>query len=183
MHDILPLFLEDPMTSLASQAKALGIPETDIQRICMETDCRLRLVFPAETRQLELIRRLARNTTEKTPGLDSDAAYDIALALDEACTNVISHAYGTHDPSALIEAEIRISSKDVTIILTDHGVHGHSFHPDKLPPPDIKALYTNPKPGGLGFHLIKKIMDELSYEKGPDNANRLTMKRYLSRSG
>ncbi|TWI77390.1 serine/threonine-protein kinase RsbW [Desulfobotulus alkaliphilus] len=183
MHDAFPSFLEDPMTTLAHQARALNIPEGDIQKICMEKDCRLRLVFPAETRQLELIRRIARSTAEITTGLDSDTADDIVLALDEACTNVIVHAYGPHAPDAFIEAEIRISSKDVTIILTDQGVHGRGFHPEKLPPPDIKALFTHPKPGGLGFHLIKTIMDEVRYEKGPGSTNRLTMKRYLSRSG
>ncbi|MCW7753577.1 ATP-binding protein [Desulfobotulus sp. H1] len=180
---VLSFLAEDTMQALETQAAILGIQENDIREIRIEKECRIRMIFPAETRQLELIRRLAHSTASQAPGLDPQTADDISLALDEACTNIMAHAYDRHSHQKIIEVELSISSDSITIILTDQGESGRCFEPEKLRPPDMDALRVTPIPGGLGFHLIRKIMDAVTYEKGPGQPNRLTMKRYIHRPG
>ena len=176
-------FSDDPLLLLEAQGQALGISHEELRRIRMERELRITILFPAETRQLELIRRVTQNTTAVIPGLARETADDIALALDEACTNVIRHAYGNTHRDPLIEAEIHISSQAVTIVLTDEGEQGRAFHPSQIQPMDMAALRLHPKAGGLGFHLIRKIMDEVHYENEPGKPNRLTMRRYITRQG
>lgn len=173
-------FPDETQSFLKHQGLALGIPEGDLTAIQMKKECRLTLVFPAETRQVELIRRLARKTASEIPTVDTDTANDIALALDEACNNVVRHAYGSQEKVGQIEAEIRFSSRDITIILKDEGEGGRLFNPDPFKPLDIQALRQHPKAGGLGLHLIRKIMDEVHYERKEGKQNQLTMKRYLA---
>lgn len=91
---------------------------------------------------------------------------EIVLSVDEALTNVIRHAYtGVRGPIRLI---FRDSKEKTEIVIEDYG---KKFDPTLVPKPDL----PREKPGGLGVHLIRTIMDELIYDKNFLEGNRLCM--------
>jgi anti-sigma regulatory factor (Ser/Thr protein kinase) len=62
-------------------------------------------------------------------------------------------------------------------VLNDRG---KQFDPRSVPPPDLEADVENRKIGGLGVHLINRLMDEVSYSFDDRSGNTLTMKKRLS---
>lgn len=102
-----------------------------------------------------------------------DDIFHIELACDEACTNIIEHAYAGEDQGP-IEVTWVITSDSFTIILTDQG---QSFNPTAIPAPptpqELKNLdeLENVKVGGLGLHFMKKLMDKVifTFEEGKGN--------------
>ncbi len=102
--------------------------------------------------------------------LGEQEAFACRLALDEACVNIIEHAYA-NDPGGEIEMLIKAAPGHCTIRLTDYG---HSYDPATLPPPQIGSNLESVRPGGLGLFLMQQVMDEVTYTAGPDG-NSLSM--------
>lgn len=99
---------------------------------------------------------------------------EITLAVDEACTNVIKHAY-KGDPESKFEVKIIGSGKEFEIVVRDWGA---SFKPEEVPVPNIREKVKRHKAGGLGIFLMRKLMDAVEYqEKG--SANEVRLVRYL----
>jgi serine/threonine-protein kinase RsbW len=99
------------------------------------------------------------------------------LALDEALTNVMTHAFtdgGRH------EIEVRIEFRDgaLTATVSDDG---HPFDPLSQPPPDIHTPLEERKIGGLGIHLIRSMMDAVEYRR-TNGRNHLTFRTHASTS-
>ncbi len=92
------------------------------------------------------------------------------LALEEAATNVIMYAYPEGEKG---KAELKMELKDGQIlsILSDSGT---PFDPLQRPDVNLDVSLEERKIGGLGIHLIKKIMNEVHYEY-TDGKNVLTM--------
>jgi anti-sigma regulatory factor (Ser/Thr protein kinase) len=115
---------------------------------------------------------------EKVLGqLDVDPVSEnkVHLVIDEACTNIIKYAYGESvGPVKLVMA---INRDELVIVLNDRG---KQFDPRSVPPPDLEADVENRKIGGLGVHLINRLMDEVSYSFDDRSGNTLTMKKRLS---
>ncbi|MBN1304064.1 MAG: ATP-binding protein [Anaerolineales bacterium] len=107
-------------------------------------------------------------------GLDERQVYAVQLSTDEACTNVIEHAYGGEcdDP---IEVTCNVHYGGLTVIIRDHG---RVFDPGSVPEPDLKAGLAERGIGGLGVYLIRKMMDKIEFESSPQNGNVLTMVKY-----
>jgi serine/threonine-protein kinase RsbW len=61
--------------------------------------------------------------------------------------------------------------------------HGKPFDPASVPEPNVKADLSERKIGGLGMYLMRKLMDEVSYESSPETGNILTMIKRLGDSG
>ena len=107
-------------------------------------------------------------------GFDDKEISEIILAVDEACTNVIKHAY-KGNPEAKFEVRIAASGIEFAVIARDWGA---SFRPEEVPVPNIKQKTKVHKAGGLGIFLMRKLMDTVEYqEKGAANEVRLV--RYL----
>jgi anti-sigma regulatory factor (Ser/Thr protein kinase) len=102
--------------------------------------------------------------------LDEQEAYQCKLAVDEACSNIIRHAYGG-DPTGEFAVAIRIDSGVCEIQFTDYG---EPYDPQDIPPPAIGNTIEDARPGGLGLYLIRSVMDEVRYTPGPQG-NRLVM--------
>ncbi|MGI6249849.1 MAG: ATP-binding protein [Anaerolineaceae bacterium] len=97
--------------------------------------------------------------------------YQIELAVDEACANVIDHAYlGEGKGSILIRVET--SENALRIQLEDQGIQ---FCPDEVPEPDLVSPLEARKERGLGVYTIRKVMDQVIYDCLDDGVNRLTM--------
>lgn len=131
--------------------------------------------YVAEEAQLDGIRRFVQETC-RTTSLTPKDINSVLLALEEACTNVIRHAYlygqGT------IRIHIAVESDRVVFSLFDRG---RSFDFDRAGAPDLGRYVQTGRKGGLGIYLIRKIMDEVDYRTIGDE-NRLRMVKTLPRS-
>ena len=110
-------------------------------------------------------------------GFNDDDIGKISLAVDEACTNVIKHAYGFDHSKALTITVI--PGKDfLEILITDTGKR---FDPEKLSTPDMKEYMAHYRKGGLGVYLMKKLMDKVEYNLLPGEQNVVRLVKYLGR--
>lgn len=98
----------------------------------------------------------------------------IQLAVEEAVTNVVTHGY--ENPGGNVSVRCISSPELVTITITDTGP---AFDPTKIPPVDVTADLDHRNIGGLGVHLIRSVMDEISYNREMD-ANHLTLVKHIS---
>lgn len=117
----------------------------------------------------------------KLSGFDEDDLFQIELACDEACTNVIEHAYGGEEKGE-ITVSWSFSVGKFTITILDEG---QPFNPDDVPKPRVPS---NPddidelKIGGLGIHFMRKLMDEVQFFVNDNDGNRLVMAKHLSKT-
>ncbi len=110
-------------------------------------------------------------------GLDERATWQVQLAVDEAVTNVIQHAYDPDQPGDLT-LSWQCRNHKFIVILRDHG---RQFDPSAVPPPDVTSPLEERQVGGLGIYLITRLMDEVRFEFSPQEGNVLTMVKYLPR--
>ena len=96
----------------------------------------------------------------------------VQTAVDEACTNIIKHAYSAR--GGIISITCEMKDDDFIVTIRDKG---KPFDPSSVPPPDLEAELDKRKIGGLGIHMMKRLMDEVSYSFDKDKGNMLVMKR------
>jgi serine/threonine-protein kinase RsbW len=117
----------------------------------------------------------------KAAQFDEDAIFHIELACDEACTNIIEHAYGSEDAGPIM-VKWQIISDRFIITFTDKG---DAFDPDTVPlPPSPQAItdlddLDSLKVGGLGLHFMKKLMDDVAFQFDKKEGNQLIMVKHL----
>ncbi len=102
-------------------------------------------------------------------GLDARKIFEVQLAVDEACTNIIK--YGYTDETGTIDIICCTRNGELVVVIKDEG---KPFDPTSVQPPDLNASLEERQMGGLGVHLIKSMMDEVRYEF-IDGKNVLTM--------
>jgi len=113
-----------------------------------------------------------------TAGIDSAIVDKIMLAVDEACTNIIKHAYKS-SPEGEIIINIDYDENKFTITIIDYG---KSFEPDSVPLPDLQKYYKEHKVGGLGIYLMKSLMDDVKYTSVPGKYNRVFLSKDIKGS-
>jgi serine phosphatase RsbU (regulator of sigma subunit)/anti-sigma regulatory factor (Ser/Thr protein kinase) len=134
-------------------------------------------LYPADMDHLSDISQQISGTCRELSGLPSgargdDFIYLIELAISEICTNIVKHAY------AGIEGEIRGQ-----VTLLNNGVQldffdsGAGFDPNSVPEP--VADPNNLKEGGYGLHIVRQIMDVVSYESEADKGNHWHLIKFL----
>jgi len=126
--------------------------------------------FAANFEYLDEIREFVGDIA-RAGGFSEKDIYNIQLATDEAASNIIEHAY-ENKSGGVLELSCGMQRDMITIILIDHG---ESFDPNEVPMPDLKADLSDRKIGGLGIFLMRKLMDGVHYEPGPNQGNVLTM--------
>ena len=139
-----------------------------------DTPRRMQIKFsiPSDPRYLPVVRG-AVGALAVVIGWDESESRAIVLAVDEALANVIRHAYHNRTDS-LMELECRESADGLEITLLDNG-----DAPDRT---KICAREIGcDQPGGLGTHIIKKVMDKVSYEESPEG-NRLVAVKQLRKT-
>ena len=132
------------------------------------------IVVKSTTDNLAMIRDFIKNTTSEL-GVPDEIIGKIILAVDEACTNIIKHAY-KNSPDGQIFISTLFADSKFSITITDEGQH---FDPGKIPVPDLNEYYKQKRVGGLGMFLIKKLMDEVNYSTLSGNKNRVVLVKYL----
>lgn len=109
--------------------------------------------------------------------LNEDDTFALQMATDEACANVIEHAYGGQ-PDGTVSIECWIANDEVTLIIRDHG---RPFDPQTVPRPDMAAPLSKRHEGALGLYLMEKLMDVVQFEFDPSKGNKLTMQKKVHR--
>ena len=98
------------------------------------------------------------------------------VAIDEIFGNIAYYAYGKGSGNATIQIEMEDNPPKITLTFIDQGI---PYNPLERTDPDITLDIEDREIGGLGIFLVKKTMDELSYEY-VDGQNILTMKKELA---
>jgi len=131
--------------------------------------------FKLKNDQSEL-ERLCHNCEEigQSIGISDKSMFEMNLALDELFTNIIS--YGFQDcQEHIIKVSITVEGDQLQMRIEDDGV---PFNPLESETPDIQCGIEDCKIGGLGIHLIKKLMDDIQYQRVADK-NILVLKRKI----
>lgn len=129
----------------------------------------------SQTENLELIREFVSKIAQKL-GLNETDINKIELAVDEACANVIQHAYDPTINFRPLHVAIEVDFQKLTVIVTDQG-KGFDF--SKIRPIEMNQYLAEMKVGGLGIHLIKSLMDEVEFEINPGKKNQVRMVKYF----
>jgi serine/threonine-protein kinase RsbW len=103
--------------------------------------------------------------------LNESQVYAVQLAVDEAATNIIEHAYKDH-ASEDFEITCEKVPEGLLVVLRDRGT---AFDPASIPQPLINVPLEELRSRGLGVFLMRKMMDVVEYEFSPENGNKLTM--------
>ena len=111
-----------------------------------------------------------RDACERS-GADASSCFAMRLAVEEVCVNLMRHAYGGGEPGP-IEVSVDGAPGRVVVTITDFAP---PFSPEEAPVPDIDASWEERRIGGLGWHLVKSVVDEVRYEASPLEGNRLTL--------
>jgi anti-sigma regulatory factor (Ser/Thr protein kinase) len=109
-------------------------------------------------------------------GLDADVIYDLQLAVDEACANVINHGYGGQ--AGRIDVTVEPVEEGVQVVVRDWG---GAFDPHGVPIPDVEAPLEERRLGGLGLFLMRKVMDDVSFAFNAEGGNVLKMVKRIQR--
>jgi len=144
-------------------------------------------IFPARFDSLADISVFVTQKAE-VAGLGPRAVYAVQVAVDEACSNIIEHAYGSEGlagvrpqpdarahPAArapTIECTCRIKRDRLIIQLHDHG---RPFDLATVPKPDLEADLSERHAGCLGVYFIRQLMDAVQFESVPGQGNTLTL--------
>jgi len=131
----------------------------------------VQLELAARTDNVAVVRQAVVAAAE---ALSADAAVvaDMKLAVTEACTNVILHAYV--EPGGPIEVELLALDRGLTIVVRDHGV-GMSPRPPRLAPANGSGL-------GLGLPLMAAIAEDFEVHGVPGGGTEVRMTFDLERS-
>jgi len=165
LRDDVTLIAIDDGVAKHSSTSALGTAEPGATDKPGEKILQLRVT--AKANRLRLIRNAVRETAIFCGFSETDTA-DIVLAVDEACQNVIRHAYGSEGEGD-IAIEIRHRPDAMIIILRDFA---DPVDISKIKPRDLNDL----RPGGLGTHLIREVMDAVDFLPPPiDGGNLLRL--------
>jgi anti-sigma regulatory factor (Ser/Thr protein kinase) len=120
----------------------------------------LTISLPSENTFLALVRDLAKRMAESA-GFDEATATTLALAVDEAMANVIEHAY--HGQTGReIQVHLEDRGPDFTVEVVDNG---DRVDTGSLPRFELARYVNERRTGGLGVHLMGKIMDSVSFRR------------------
>ena len=106
-------------------------------------------------------------------GLSEDDIFHVEMAVDEACSNVIEHAY------ARVQGNIELACampEPGCLMITIHD-QGRPFDPESVPLPPLgeDATLNMIQEGGLGLYFMRKLMDEVTFSFTPGDGNTLVM--------
>jgi anti-sigma regulatory factor (Ser/Thr protein kinase) len=126
--------------------------------------------FLANFQNLDPIRDFVGKAAEQA-GFSGRDVYSVQLAADEACSNVIEHAY-EDVPDGEIELICDAQEGQITIVIHDHG---REFDLSRVRKPNLSRELSEREIGGLGVFLIHRLMDEVRFESSKETGNTLTM--------
>ena len=159
--------LRDDLTLLVVEDNALArqsmvMPAT---AVALDEERILRVRVPGRADRLKII----RNATEQAAKFftnNESWIFDLKMAVDEACQNVVRHAYGNRDDAGDIVVDFIRQNDAMTVHIMDFA---DPIDPAKIKPRDLSEV----RPGGLGVHLIKSVTDEAGFQPAPPGVGNL----------
>jgi len=133
---------------------------------------------PAQLGQLPALQDLVRAACRQARA-SGEAAHDLLLMAEEACVNVMHHAYPDRDDGMLL-LRVRVTPRGIELVLQDQGV---AFDPLAQPAAAVTADVEHRAIGGLGVHLIRQMADRLDYRRDPQLGNVLVIEKHLPQAG
>jgi len=141
------------------------------------------LETPGQGNYLTQIRVIVADLARKV-GFDDQEVAEIEIAVGEACSNVVKHAYAAgqewlwrhRDPQ--IRLELRTEGERLVIEINDHG---QRFDFAGYQPADIDRQLREMNPRGYGVAIIRRFMDEVQYSSNDQTGNTLRMVKYLKK--
>ncbi len=132
----------------------------------------LSIVFRSTPKLLCDVRAMVRSYLVNQ-GVDEDKVQELVLAVDEACTNSIRHAYGGAGDKKL---ELSLDTRDgwMELVLRDAGLPAPYDRVRRKSEEDIIAEALTP--GGLGMHLIYNVFDDVEFTPGESEGNTIVMR-------
>ncbi len=134
------------------------------------------LHIESRTERLIAVREFV-SSAARSFGFGDEDVSKIALAVDEACTNIIKHAYH-FDPGKSITITVRGRNGTFEVVIQDFG---KEFDPAKILTPDMKEYLSHFRRGGLGVYLMKSLMDRVEYDIVPGKKNEVRLTKNLPR--
>ncbi len=99
-------------------------------------------------------------TFGKKTGLSKKIVFEVNLVLDELFTNIISYGFDD-DSEHLIKVTMIPENEGLCLCIEDDG---KPFNPVEFETPDVACSIEECKIGGLGIHIIRKLMDDICYQ-------------------
>jgi serine/threonine-protein kinase RsbW len=134
------------------------------------------LKIQSRTEQLTKVRDFVSDAARGF-GFAEDDVSKIALAVDEACTNIIKHAYQS-TPGKEITISITGEDDAFQIRIVDNG---RRFDPSTVENPDMPEYLSHYRKGGLGVYLIRSLMDKVEYGTASRQQNEVRLTKYRER--
>ena len=135
-----------------------------------------KLSVPSDTQNLSMIRDFVERAVRRTPieGPDLDR---LKLAVDEACANVMEHAYG-HDATKELTVRVSYDLAEVAVEVIDSGP---SYDPTQFIPRELTDLQAMKRDGGMGIRLMKMATDDLVWSSDGQGHNCLRLVKRISK--
>jgi serine/threonine-protein kinase RsbW len=130
------------------------------------------LTLPAATRSLADVRRFVAERAQEAH-MERAAVEQIKLAVDEACANVVKHAYAGAD-DATFDVDVDVTGERFEVRIRDRGA---AFDRSAYQQPNLARSIQKRRRGGLGVHLMQRLMDSVEYRTSPAG-NEVRMVKY-----
>lgn len=131
------------------------------------------LTIPSSTRYLEDVRQFVESHAWDAE-FSENVVEQLKMAVDEACANVIEHAYKGESEHP-IDIAVIVKPDKFTVRIRDEG---EGFNPQAYNEPDLMRMARTRRAGGFGVHIMRRLMDHVEYRKrGTMNECRLTKYR------
>ena len=134
------------------------------------TPSRAETSVEARVESLAAVRAFVEEACRRA-GVAASCCFDLKLAVDEACSNIIDHGYAGR-PGGSIRILCETGEGSVRVTIVDRG---RAFAPSELRAADVSSDWAERPIGGLGWHFIRNSVDEIDYEPDPARGNRLTL--------
>ena len=108
-------------------------------------------------------------------GFSEEETSKIALAVDEACTNIIKHAYQSQSDKTIQVAITRQPNRFEVSIVDE----GRTFDPEAVKPLNLKEHLSHYRRGGLGVYLMRTLMDKVEYNSLSGKKNEVKLTKFL----
>jgi anti-sigma regulatory factor (Ser/Thr protein kinase) len=134
----------------------------------------MRITISSQARLLHVLRSVVRWQAQQAGFGDSEADC-LSMAIDEAASNIIRHAY-CNRPDGRLSVDVKRFDDRIEFSLEDSGP---KVNPEKIRPRSLEEV----RPGGLGTYFINCFMDAAIYDESFTGGNRLKLVKYLPGRG
>jgi serine/threonine-protein kinase RsbW len=135
-----------------------------------------KLSVPSETQNLAMIRDFVELAVRRTP-IGGPDIEKLKLAVDEACANVMEHAYGK-DATKELTVRVSYDQAEVAVEVIDSGP---AYDPTQFIPRELTDLQAMKRDGGMGIRLMKMATDDLVWSSDGQGHNCLRLVKRISK--